>query len=142
MANTIARLGVKLALDTAEFIKGLDISKKELAEFAAKAKTMATVGVTAFAAMTYKALEFADSIADVATANEIAIDTVLKLGEALAQNGGKAENASKMLSSFTAFVDKAANGSFEAQKSFKDMGISLKDIGSMSIYSQRCRQTC
>jgi len=133
MANTIARLGVRLGLDTAEFVKGIEAAKKDLAEFASQAKTMATVGVTAFAAMTYKALEFADSIADVATANEIAIDTVLKLGEALAQNGGKAENASKMLSSFTAFVDKAASGSFEAQKSFKDMGISLKDIGSMSM---------
>jgi lambda family phage tail tape measure protein len=133
MANTIARLGVRLGLDTAEFVKGIEAAKKDLAEFASQAKTMATVGVTAFAAMTYKALEFADSIADVATANELAIDTVLKLGEALAQNGGKAENASKMLSSFTAFVDKAATGSFEAQKSFKDMGISLKDIGSMSM---------
>lgn len=133
MANTIARLGVRLGLDTAEFVKGIEAAKKDLVEFAAQAKTMATVGVTAFAAMTYKALEFADSIADVATANEIAIDTVLKLGEALSQNGGKAENASKMLSSFTAFVDKAASGSFEAQKSFKDMNISLKDLGSMSM---------
>lgn len=133
MANTIARLGVRLGLDTAEFVKGIEAAKKDLVEFAAQAKTMATVGVTAFAAMTYKALEFADSIADVATANEVAIDTVLKLGEALAQNGGKAENASKMLASFTAFVDKAANGSFEAQKSFKDVGISLKDLGSMSM---------
>ena len=133
MANTIARLGVRLGLDTAEFVKGIEAAKKDLSEFAAQAKTMATVGVTAFAAMTYKALEFADSIADVATANELAIDTVLKLGEALAQNGGKAENASKMLSSFTAFVDKAASGSFEAQKSFKEVGISLKDLGSMSM---------
>ena len=133
MANTIARLGVRLGLDTAEFVKGIEAAKKDLSEFASQAKTMATVGVTAFAAMTYKALEFADSIADVATANELAIDTVLKLGEALAQNGGKAENASKMLSSFTAFVDKAASGSFEAQKSFKDVDISLKDLGSMSM---------
>jgi len=133
MANTIARLGVRLGLDTAEFVKGIEAAKKDLSEFASQAKTMATVGVTAFAAMTYKALEFADSVADVATANELAIDTVLKLGEALAQNGGKAENASKMLSSFTAFVDKAASGSFEAQKSFKDLDISLKDLGSMSM---------
>lgn len=133
MANTIARLGVRLGLDTAEFVKGIEAAKKDLSEFASQAKTMATVGVTAFAAMTYKALEFADSIADVATANELAIDTVLKLGEALAQNGGKAENASKMLASFTAFVDKAATGSFEAQKSFKDVGISLKDLATMSM---------
>jgi lambda family phage tail tape measure protein len=133
MANTIARLGVRLGIDSAEFSKGIEAAKKDLASFASEAKNYAIAGATAFAAMTYKALEFADSIADVATANEVAIETVLKLSEALAQNGGKAENASKMLSSFTAFVDKAATGSFEAQKSFKDVGISLKDLGSMSM---------
>ena len=133
MANTIARLGVRLGIDSAEFSKGIEAAKKDLASFASEAKNYAVVGATAFAAMTYKALEFADAIADVATANEVAIGTVVKLSEALAQNGGKAENASKMLSSFTAFVDKAATGSFEAQKSFKDVGISLKDLGSMSM---------
>jgi lambda family phage tail tape measure protein len=133
MANTIARLGVRLGIDSAEFSKGIEAAKKDLASFASEAKNYAVVGATAFAAMTYKALEFADAIADVATANEVAIGTVVKLTEALEQNGGKAENASKMLSSFTAFVDKAATGSFEAQKSFKDVGISLKDLGSMSM---------
>jgi len=133
MANTIARLGVLLALNTAEFVKGIEAAKKDLSEFAAQAKTMAMAGTAAFTAMTYKALEFADSIADVATANDVAISTVLKLSEALEQNGGKAENASKMLSSFTAFVDKAATGSFEAQKSFKEVGVSLKDLGTMNM---------
>ena len=133
MANTIARLGVRLGIDSAEFSKGIEAAKKDLASFASEAKNYAVVGATAFAAMTYKALEFADAIADVATANEVAIGTVVKLSEALEQNGGKAENASKMLSSFTAFVDKAATGSFEAQKSFKDVGVSLKDLGSMSM---------
>jgi lambda family phage tail tape measure protein len=133
MANTIARLGVRLGIDSAEFSKGIEAAKKDLSEFASQAKTFATVGATAFAAMTYKALEFADSISDVAKANDMAITTVLKLGEALDQNGGSAENAGKILNAFTAFVDKAATGSFEAQKAFKDVGISLKDIGSLSM---------
>jgi len=133
MANTIARLGVRLAIDSAEFSKGIEAAKKDLAEFATQAKTYAQVGAASFVAMTYKALEFADAITDVAKANDVAIGTVLKLSEALQQNGGNAENASKMLSSFTAFVDKAATGSFEAQKSFKDVGISLKDLGNMSM---------
>ena len=37
-----------------------------------------------------------------------------------------------MIASFTDYVDKAAKGSFEGQKTFSDLGISLKDIGSMS----------
>jgi len=133
MTNQVARLGVTLGINSAEFSKGIEAAKKDLSAWAAEMKTIGVVGTTAFAAMTYKALEFADSIADIATANELTIDTVLKLSEALEQNGGKAENASKMLAAFTAFVDKAATGSFEAQKSFKDIGISLKDIGSMSM---------
>ena len=133
MANTIARLGVRLGIDSAEFSKGIEAAKKDLSEFASQAKTFATVGATAFAAMTYKALEFADSIADVAKANDMAITTVLKLGEALDQNGGSAENAGKILNAFTTFVDKAATGSFEAQKAFKDVGISLKDLGTLSM---------
>lgn len=133
MANTIARLGVRLGIDSAEFSKGIEAAKKDLSEFADKAKVFATVGATAFTAMTLKALEFADSIADVAKANDMAIESVLKLGEALAQNGGNAENAGKILSAFTSFVDKAATGSFEAQEAFKQVGVSLKDLGTLSM---------
>jgi lambda family phage tail tape measure protein len=133
MANTIARLGVRLGIDSAEFSKGIEAAKKDLASFATEAKNYAIVGATAFAAMTYKALEFADSIADVAKANDMAIESVIKLGEALAQNGGNAENAGKILSAFTSFVDKAATGSFEAQEAFKQVGISLKDLGTLSM---------
>lgn len=133
MANTIARLGVRLGIDSAEFSKGIEAAKKDLASFASEAKNYALVGATAFVAMTYKALAFADSIADVAKANDMAVTSVLKLGEALAQNGGDAENAGKILNAFTSFVDKAATGSFEAQKAFKDVGITLKDLGTLSM---------
>jgi lambda family phage tail tape measure protein len=135
MANTIARLGVRLGIDSAEFTKGIEAAKKELSTFATAASGYATVASAAFAAMTVKALQYADSIADVAKANDVAISTVLQLSSALQQNGGNAENASKMLSAFTAFVDKAASGSFEAQKAFQDVGVSLKDIGTMDMES-------
>ncbi len=135
MANTIARLGVRLGIDSAEFTKGIEAAKKDLANFAESATKYAAVGAAAFTAMTFKALQFADSIADVAKANDVAISTILQLSDALQQNGGNAENASKMLSAFTAFVDKAASGSFEAQKAFQDVGISLKDIGTMDMES-------
>jgi len=135
MANTIARLGVRLGIDSAEFTKGIEAAKKDLSNFATAATGYATVASAAFTAMTFQALQFADSIADVAKANDVAISTVLQLSSALQQNGGNAENASKMLSAFTAFVDKAASGSFDAQKSFKDVGISLKDIATMDMES-------
>jgi lambda family phage tail tape measure protein len=131
MAN-IARLGVRLGIDSADFAQGIEAAKKKLGEFAEKAEVMGKVGVAAFAAMTYKALEFADELADVAKANDVAIATVLQLGEALQQNGGKAEDAGKLLAGFTKFVDNAAEGSYEAQKSFEKAGIGLKDLGKLT----------
>lgn len=132
MANMIARLGVLLGLDTAEFNKGLADSGRKLDSFVSGMNRAATVAATAFTAMTAKAMVFADEIADVAQANDVAIDTVVKLQNALANAGGKADSAGKLFSSFTNYVDKAAEGSFEAQKNFAKIGIGLKDLANLS----------
>ncbi len=129
----LARLGVVLGLDTAEFQKGLSGAKKSLDQFAQQIPTVAGVAVAAFTAMTYKALQYADAIADTAKANDVAIESVLALSKGLQQNGGEAENAGKLLSSFTAKIDEAAQGGLDAQKTFARLGVSLKDLGSMGI---------
>lgn len=132
MANMIARLGVLLGLDTAEFNKGLADSGRKLEAFTKAVDTGAKVAAAAFAAMTAKAMVFADEVADVAQANDVAIDTVIKLQNALANAGGKADSAGKLFASFTNYVDKAAEGSFEAQKNFAKMGIGLTDLANLS----------
>lgn len=135
MAN-IARLGVALGLNSAEFVTGLAAAGKKLDQFAVTAVGVAKNAVlalgAAFSVAAYKAIAYADEIADVAAANDIAIDSIIKLTNALENSGGKGANAGKMIASFTDYVDKAAKGSFEGQKTFSDLGISLKDIGSMS----------
>ena len=135
MAN-IARLGVALGLNSAEFVTGIDAASRKLDNFAVAAVGVAKNAVlalgAALAVATYKAVSYADEIADAAAANDIAIDSIIKLTNALENSGGKGANAVKMLSSFTDFVDKAAKGSFEGQKTFSDLGISLKDIGNLS----------
>lgn len=133
MANFIGRLGVLLGLDSAEFQKGLAQASKQLDTFVEQARTTSLVGATAFAAMAYQAMKLADEIIDTAKANDIAVDSLLKLRNALALNGGEAESAGRLLSSFTATIDKAAEGSFEAQKTFKSLGVSLQDLRTMSI---------
>lgn len=132
MANNVARLGVVLGLNTAEFIAGIENASKKLDRFAKSIDQYAKYGATALAAMSVAALKFADDIADVADANDVAIDTVVKLRMALDASGGSADKAGVMLSAFTKFIDTAADGSFEAQKAFKSVGVSLKDIGSMT----------
>lgn len=132
MANMIGRLGVVLGLDSAEFVMGIDRAGKTLEKFAEKAVEYGKYGATAFTAMSIAALKFADDIQDVAQTNDVAIDTVIKLRAALDASGGSADKARVMLSAFTKFIDTAASGSFEAQKAFKSVGISLKDIGTLT----------
>lgn len=132
MANMIGRLGVVLGLDSAEFVMGIDRAGKTLEKFAEKAVQYGKYGATAFTAMSIAAIKFADDIQDVAQANDVAIDTVIKLRAALDASGGSADKAGVMLSAFTKFIDTAASGSFEAQKAFKSVGISLKDIGTLT----------
>lgn len=133
MANFIGRLGVLLGLNSAEFQKGIQQASRQLDSFVEKTRATAAVGATAFAAMAYQAMKLADEIVDTAKANDIAVDSVLKLRSALALSGGEAENAGKFISSFTATIDKAAEGSFETQKTLKTLGVSLGDLRTMNI---------
>jgi lambda family phage tail tape measure protein len=129
----LARLGVVLGLDSGEFKQGLESADRSLSNFSSKVGVVGTVSAAAFAAMTYKAMAYADAIADVAKANDMAIKTVMALSEGLSQNGGSAENASKLISSFTAQVDTAAQGSKEAQEAFTRLGVSFKDLANKDV---------
>ena len=133
MANMIARLGVLLGIDSAEFKRGIDEASQKLQQFGDAAEKYGKIAATSLVAASVAALKYADDIADVAKANDVTIDSILKLRDALAQNGGEADNASKLMSSFNSFVTKAADGSYEAQRSFKTLGVSLQDISRMSI---------
>lgn len=132
MANMIARLGVVLGLDSAEFSRGLDTAGKKLEQFSVAAEKFGKIGSTALVAASAAALQYADELADVAKANDVAIGTVLKLSNALGNAGGKASDSGKLLASFTKFIDEAAGGSVEAQKTTKMLGISLQDLGKLS----------
>lgn len=133
MANNVGRLGVVLGLNSAEFVAGIENAGKKLEQFAEKAIMAGKNAAIALTAAAAASLKYADDIYETAKANEVAIDTIVKMKLALNQSGGAAENATKFMSSFTAFVDKAAGGSFEAQKTFQKLGVSLKDIGTMSM---------
>jgi lambda family phage tail tape measure protein len=132
MANMLGRLGVVLGLDAAEFVSGINKAERNLKQFAESAVQYGKIGATALAAMSVAAIKFADDIQDVAQANDVAIDTVIKLRSALDASGGSAEKAGVMLSAFTKFIDTAASGSFEAQKALSSVGVSFKDIGRLS----------
>lgn len=128
----LARLGVVLGLDSGEFKQGIESAEKKLDQFGERLPAIGAAGVAAFAAMSYSAIKFADELSDVAKANDMTVESILKLQNALQESGGEAANAGKMLDSLTNFIDKAASGNKEAQESFAEMGVSLKDLGSLS----------
>ena len=128
----IARLGVALGIDTAEFNRGIEAAGKKLEQFSEAAEKFGKMGAVALVAASAAALKYADELADVAEANEVAIGTVLQLSNALANSGGKADNAGKMLSAFAKFIDDAAGGSEQAQKTAKALGVTLQDLGKLS----------
>lgn len=133
MTQNVGRLGVVLGIDTAQFVQGLNQAKQSITQFAVtNMPRLAAAGAAAFAAMTYKALQFADQMSDVAKANDVAIETVLQLGQALTFSGGKASDASKLFASFSAQIDSAAEGSKTAQTTFERIGISLNDLAKLS----------
>ena len=128
----ISRLAVLLGLDAGEFNQNLGMAKDKVEGFSAGAKiSLAAVGTAVLAAST-EAIQFADQINDVAKANEVAVESVLELSQALAINGGNIDDNSKIFASFTNKIDEAAQGSDKLRKSFKELGITTKDLGTLT----------
>ena len=69
MANMIARLGVVLGLDSAEFSRGLDSAGKKLEQFSQSAEKFGRIGATAL---------LAASVAAAVCTKFVAIQTVEK----------------------------------------------------------------
>jgi len=129
MAN-IANLGVKMGLDTVDFTQALEAAKKSLESFKDTATEL--LSIAAFTEMTNKALEYADTIVKTAKANDVTTASVLELSRALEESGGNAENTSAIYSGFTQKVESAALGSAKAQEAFARVGVSLKDLATLS----------
>jgi lambda family phage tail tape measure protein len=128
----ISRLAVLLGLDAGEFNAGLGKAKGQVEGFGLGAKlSLAAVG-TAFAASAKEAISFADKINDVAKANEMSVQSVLRMSQALSTNGGNADDAGKLMASFANKIDEAAQGSEKAQKAFKSIGVSLQDLRTLA----------
>jgi lambda family phage tail tape measure protein len=128
----ISRLAVLLGLDAGEFNANLGKAKDKVEGFSTGAKVSLLAVGTAFAASAREAINFADKINDVAKANEMSVQSVLRMSQALSTNGGNADDAGKLMASFANKVDEAAQGGEKAQKSFASIGISLKDLRTLT----------
>jgi hypothetical protein len=128
----ISRLAVLLGLDAGEFNANLGKAKDKVEGFSTGAKISLLAVGTAFAASAREAINFADKINDVAKANEMSVQSVLRMSQALSTNGGNADDAGKLMASFANKIDEAAQGSSKAQKAFISIGVSLKDLRTLA----------
>lgn len=140
--SIIARLGAVLGLDTKEFVKGVDAAQQKSKEFKKNLKEMQqtvdgmktafAAASAAFVAFAAAAMHTADEIADLAEANDTTIGKVLELRSALIMSGGDANKVSQFYSSFTNAIDNAAQGNDKLRDSFAAVGVSIKDIATLS----------
>jgi lambda family phage tail tape measure protein len=128
----ISRLAVLLGLDAGEFNAGLGKAKDKVDSFSLGAKIGLGTVAAAFVAAGRNAIMFADEISDVAKANEVAVSSVLGLSQALTVNGGSVDSTARIFSSFTNKIDEAVQGSGKLRKSFQELGISTKDLASLT----------
>lgn len=140
--SLIARLGVVLGINSAEFTKGIEDAdkrtknfKKSLRETQQTMESIKSTFAIAGAAMVgfgAHALSAADEMSDLADANDTTIGSIIELQHALEASGGSANDANKFLSSFTSAIDNAAQGSDKLRDSFKAAGVSVHDLATLS----------
>ena len=95
-------------------------------------KLRAALGSIAFGAIISNTLRFADGIQDVADSTGIATASILGFNAAVQQNGGDAEKANTAIQKLVQSIGEAAQGSAKTQEAFKEVGVSLNDLRTLS----------
>lgn len=146
----LARLGVILGLNSAEFTKGLDDAVKKTREFernqkkalkdaeaasAQMATTFARAGTAAgLLAVGFAAIaKQADDIMDVAVAFDMTVDSLLATKAALQAAGGEAENVTSLMSKLASVQQDARDGSDQMREAFTKLGISGRDVDRLAL---------
>lgn len=91
----------------------------------------AIAGLAIGAAIT-NVIRLADSIQDVSDATGIAVQNILGFQQAVQLNGGTAEQAQSSITKLVQTIGEAADGGKNAQSAFKDVGVTLEDLRTLS----------
>jgi sigma54-dependent transcription regulator len=142
----MADIKVTLELDNKQYIVEIEKSKqaakafeKDIADSAGKIQnsfggviTRAQALAATFLVMAQQTMAFADEMADLAAAHDTTASSVLAFGKALAANGGKAESAGRAYLELAKSIQEANSGNFKTLSTFEKLGVSIKDLGSLS----------
>jgi hypothetical protein len=146
MAQSIlARLGVVMTVNSAEFKKGLDDATRESRAFQAELKRQNNeskkfaaevgsaftkiAGVVAIAGVAiYKAFSYADQIKDTADALDITVSSLMRMQLAFEGAGGEADKMGSLLNKLTVNQDKAKEGADNVREAFTRLGIAGGEV--------------
>jgi lambda family phage tail tape measure protein len=148
--SIIARLGVVLGINTAEFKQGLDEATKKSKEFEQQQKEMARrnkqaaedmsaaftkIGVAAAAAglAIVNALKRSADITDISEGFDITVESLLATEKALMLGAGKAEDLSTVLNKLAQAQDAAKEGNDTMRESFERLGVSAEAVENQKL---------
>ena len=90
------------------------------------------IGTGIFAGLGAGALRLADDLQDLSNATGITTGRLLELQDAMVANGGAADQMAQGVTTFARSIDEAAQGSLKAQNTFRELGITLQDLRTLS----------
>jgi hypothetical protein len=144
---------VALELANRQFNRALDQSQKSLEKFGDNVERIgrdfdgvfdrAAIGSAALGAaltgLVTTAVQQADAIVDLANAYELNVGQVYELRQALQEAGGEANNAGRFYADLARSIDEAASGNQRTLDTFRQLGISITDLGRLSSTELRDR---
>lgn len=143
--SILARLGVVMTVNSAEFKKGLDDatiqsrafqaqikrqnaeSAKSYAEVSAAISKMGIVAAVAGAAI-LKAFSYADEIQDTADSLDLTVESLIRMRNALAASGGETENMGRLLTKLVVAQQKARDGTDSVRDAFSKLGVAGSEV--------------
>ncbi|CAB4133901.1 Bacteriophage lambda, GpH, tail tape measure, C-terminal [uncultured Caudovirales phage] len=145
----LGSLSVKLGLVTVDWDKATDQAKLKAKELDTAFKNVekslgglstmfqavggiagiTTVGLTALTAST---MSYANEVKDLSDGYDISIAKTLQFRNAIEVSGGSAESANRILTKLFSQISSAKEGNSAAIKTFEDLGISWKELNSLT----------
>jgi lambda family phage tail tape measure protein len=148
--SIIARLGVVLGINTAEFKQGLDEATKKSKEFEFQQKEMARrnkqaaeemaaaftkigFAVAAAGVAIVNTMKRAADITDISEGFDITVESLLATEKALMLGAGKAEDLSTVLNKLAQAQDAAKEGNDTMRESFERLGVSAEAVENQKL---------
>jgi lambda family phage tail tape measure protein len=129
----MADLSYTVDINTTPAQRNLDnLNKKIDTVNSAFGKMRAAVAGLAIGGFIAQTFQFADAIQDISDATNIGTDAILGFSKAVALSGGNAEKAQQGILKFVQSIGEAAEGSLKTQNAFEDVGVSLRDLQTLS----------